>query len=276
MPEPVFSADDVAAVLERAAELQRQGKKQSSEPGLTLTELEEIAKESGIDPSHVREAAFEIAKPQIPTVQKSPGYQQIIVERTVKAPFNSEFVEDVVAELRNRYDSAHSSYSYGGTSYGGSRVEHIGRSVEWIHTDMGGYERRVRLQPRGDQLRIRMSAPGGWSTPPIESGTYAFLLSVLSGFFVGMGTSSWMWAFTVALPVFVVFFPLFNVLINKTRQNRHFRSRETVDWIAEYALSMAKSPQPTFTPSPEVVLPQEDEFGVQDEHTHFHSSRTRT
>lgn len=275
MPEPIFSADEVAALLERAAELQREGKKYSKETGLTLSELETIAKESGIDPSHIREAAFELAQPRRAPVQKSTGMgNQVIIERTVRAELTPELIEDVVSELRTRYDSGYAGTYGDGVTYGASRLEYIGRSVEWIHTDMMGYERRVRLQPRGDQLRIRMSAPNGWSTPQIESAIYstgaALPAGVLGGAVGGLG---WMWALVIAAVAFSISFGFITSRLIKSRQKRQRQTQETVDWIAEYALSMAGTNN---TSAGTISLPAQDEFGVQDEHTHFRSSRTRS
>ncbi|MGD8495074.1 MAG: hypothetical protein PVF05_02720 [Gemmatimonadales bacterium] len=61
LPAPRRYGDrEVAAILERATELQRAEPSAADPEGLTLAELAEIAREAGIDPSLLRRAATEV------------------------------------------------------------------------------------------------------------------------------------------------------------------------------------------------------------------------
>jgi hypothetical protein len=55
-----YDERQVAKILERATELQRQEPARAAGGGLSLGELEEIAIEAGIDPHHLRRAALEL------------------------------------------------------------------------------------------------------------------------------------------------------------------------------------------------------------------------
>src|SRR5262249_44629614 len=56
--ERTYREEEVARILQRAAGLER--KRQLERPALTLAEVEAIARESGIDPSVVRQAARDL------------------------------------------------------------------------------------------------------------------------------------------------------------------------------------------------------------------------
>ena len=67
-----FNEEEVALIIKRAAELQ-QTEQVEQEPGnaMTLSEVEQIAKEAGIDPMLIRRAAQGIDRP-LPTNRPSP------------------------------------------------------------------------------------------------------------------------------------------------------------------------------------------------------------
>lgn len=56
----VYSDREVALVLKRASELEEQRSSEGAGAGLTLAQLEEIAREAGLDPDLVAEAALEL------------------------------------------------------------------------------------------------------------------------------------------------------------------------------------------------------------------------
>jgi ribosomal protein L13E len=69
-PEPRrirrYDESEVARILERATELQRHAPSRTGGRGLTLSELEEVAVEAGIDPAVIRRAALELDTPSTP------------------------------------------------------------------------------------------------------------------------------------------------------------------------------------------------------------------
>jgi len=56
----VYGEQEIGRILKRATELQHQEPSAPSAAGMTLAELEDIAKEAGIDPTYLRRAALEI------------------------------------------------------------------------------------------------------------------------------------------------------------------------------------------------------------------------
>ena len=108
MPDRIYTEQEVAALLERAAELQAQAARRNEHrPGLSLAELEDVAAEAGLDPSLLRQAAGELDEPGRPLLDRSAGTTatHVSVERRVPGTFTPEAWEDVVAELRHRFDT---------------------------------------------------------------------------------------------------------------------------------------------------------------------------
>ena len=148
--------------------------------------METIAADSGIDPVLIRLAAMEMdgrgTASQMLTRDKTATHN--IVERIIPGPLEEEVWEDIVMELRHRYDSD-MGVAMGAPEYGKSRTEQIGRSVEWRHTSMSGIETRVLIRPRGDRLHMRLSQRVGWGSTIAESITYglfiAFIVGTVSG-----------------------------------------------------------------------------------------------
>src|SRR5687767_11432039 len=98
-----YSDDEVALIIQRASELQ-QADAAAREPGsgLSLTELEEVALEAGLDPALVRRAAADVD-----TRQPSDVFSRLLgaptriqVGRTVDGELPAEAFELLVNELR--------------------------------------------------------------------------------------------------------------------------------------------------------------------------------
>ncbi len=98
--EATFDQEAVQRVLARAAELARTAPATAPKKvGLTLAELEAIARESGIDPAHVRAAAGELAVPAPSFGEKLlGGPARIVRERSLPG----EADEARLAELADR------------------------------------------------------------------------------------------------------------------------------------------------------------------------------
>ena len=112
-----YDEKQIRALIERAAELQAQ-ENASDGPGLSLAELEEVARASGIDPKYIRAAAAE--RGRMGTVRSTkPSATHIYAERIVDGELDEDAWGDVVAELRHRYDSS-MGMSMGMPGYGQS------------------------------------------------------------------------------------------------------------------------------------------------------------
>ncbi len=180
MKERVYTEQEIAALIERTAELQaeqeRRGGKRS---GLTLPELQAVAAEAGLDPSLLRQAAAEMDEPRsLLPGRTSKSATHIFTERWVAGPFNPDAWEDIVAELRHQFDTSLAGMM-GMPQYGEGTVEQIGRSMSWKHTSMSGIETRVLVRPRGDKVHVRLSQRVGWGSTIAEGVFYGAILAFL-------------------------------------------------------------------------------------------------
>lgn len=192
MKDRTYSEEEVAALLERTAELQVQtARRQEHRPGLTLEELAAVAGEAGLDPALLRQAAAELDEPGRTLFESSTGTTSthLFVERWVPGPLVPEAWEDVVAELRHQFDTDLGGM-FGMPGYGVGSAEQVGRTVEWKHTSMAGIETRVMIRPRGDGLRIRLSQRVGLGSSLAEAFIYGTILAFFSALIVGAFASS--------------------------------------------------------------------------------------
>lgn len=239
MPERTYSEQEVQDLLERAAELQMQaarGKEDS--PGLTLTELEHIAEEAGLDPGLVRRAASELDDPTHDHVDSSTGTTatHVYVERWIPGSLMPEAWEDIVVELRHRYDSDLGSMM-GMPDYGIGKSEQIGRSAEWRHTSMAGISTRLMVRERGGGVRIRLNRRVGLASEMAE----AFMYGTLFSFFIGLfsaGLAGSLSAGVIGLLLaMMVIVPVFLFADRKWRRKQHRDLENLADWVAELVAS---------------------------------------
>jgi hypothetical protein len=106
----LYDEKEVARILERATELQSEGPAGApgSRSGMSLEELESIAKEVGIDPAHLKRAARELDT-------RTPGDEvatdllggplSLVLERTVAGEMDDSAFEQLVVEIQRHTDS---------------------------------------------------------------------------------------------------------------------------------------------------------------------------
>jgi hypothetical protein len=151
--ERKFNDEEVALIIKRAAELQ-QTEQASEEPGnaLSLSEVEEIAKEAGIDPRLIRRAAQGLERPS-ETSRPSPWIgapTRIVFERVVDGEIPVEEFESLVNEIRRTFgDNGMPSV--------------LGRTLAWTSTQTGG-----RRHSRGRQVDVSVTSRGGVTTIRVE------------------------------------------------------------------------------------------------------------
>ncbi|NNE47941.1 MAG: hypothetical protein HKN37_14920 [Rhodothermales bacterium] len=140
----VYTESEFSAVLKRAAELQRiEGVDDS--PGLYLEELQEIAVDVGIDPDHVKRAAFELdeAEPEKGDYWLG-GPTDIDLEWIVEGEMSDEKWEDALGEIRRAFSAE-------------GEIRREGRTRDWVHRDQMGGRVHVSMSPARNQTRIRIS-----------------------------------------------------------------------------------------------------------------------
>lgn len=139
-----YSEEEISAILKRAAELQHaRGPIDSS--GLSLTELEHVAAEAGIDPAYVKTAALELD-------ERSPdkpfhwlgAATTVDLERIVEGELTEATWEEAVGEIRRVFGAA-------------GETGQTGRTREWTRRDSVGGRVSVTLSPQGKQTLIRIS-----------------------------------------------------------------------------------------------------------------------
>lgn len=140
-----YTDREVALVIKRAAELQEQQSEQTdrSSSGLSLGELEQVARESGLDPSLVRRAAQDLDIHREP-VHKSRflGAPSVVtVERTVDGELPPGEYEGIVEELRRTFND-------------NGYVSTLGRSLAWSSSP-NGYGRHHSQQQVNVTVNVR-------------------------------------------------------------------------------------------------------------------------
>ncbi|MEP6857850.1 MAG: hypothetical protein ABI994_05650 [Gemmatimonadales bacterium] len=169
-PERRFNEEEVALIIKRAAELQ-QTEQTNNDPGnaLSLTEVEQIAGEAGIDPRLIRRAAVGLDKPTEIT-RPSPWLgspTRLVFERVVDGEISTEEFEPLIAEIRR--------------TFGDNGLPSVlGRSLAWS-SRMGG-----RRRSSGRNIDVSVVTRGGLTTIRAEE-ELGNLAGALFGGIVGGG-----------------------------------------------------------------------------------------
>jgi len=104
-----YTAGDIRTILQRAARRQSQASKamDSVSSSLTLSDIERAAREAGIEPRHVREAAADLESPDDDSVVRT--------SRSLSFPPSDEIWRAIVDELRDAYQTPGSTGQIGST-----------------------------------------------------------------------------------------------------------------------------------------------------------------
>jgi len=186
-PRRRFDDDEVALILRRATEMQASAAS-PGEVGMTLADLEEIAREAGLDPALVRRAAAEVqsgaAQPPLHGGSRFLGAPtRLRHERIVDGELAAEDYEAVVEEIRRTFGDV-------------GMVSVLGRTLSWRTTpSMQRHGRRgrdvsVTIATRGGKTGIRVEE----TTTNVAGGLFGGLMGGLGGggggaaIGIGMGT----------------------------------------------------------------------------------------
>lgn len=147
-----FNDEEVALIIKRAAELQ-QTQQEESEPStaLTLIEVEEIAREAGIDPKLIRQAAHGLDRPS-QTSRPSPWLgapTSLVFERVIDGEIPIEEYEPLINEIRR--------------TLGDNGVPSVlGRTLAWTSSNQGGRRRNGRM------VNVSVASRSGATTIRVE------------------------------------------------------------------------------------------------------------
>jgi hypothetical protein len=214
MPNQLYTEEEIAELLRRAAELQAaSGRMHGSGTGLTLDELATIAADSGLDPEFVRTAAAELKAGVRPrALPTRTSTREIVVERMVPHTASPDAIEDIIAQLRHQFELGSTvDYSqWGMGSYGKGQIQTVGRSTEWQFVNpWWGTQTRVLIQPRDEATRIRITRSNSYSGAASSwHPMYALFFAAGPGLLAGLGAGSLWMGFVVALLSLAVVVPL--------------------------------------------------------------------
>lgn len=170
MPEPpsdhIYSEEEIGRILKRAADLQG---KSSDRPtlGLTLPELQQLARESDIDPSFIEAAALEMAGG---STDDEAGFfggpLALTIRRRIRGHVSEDAFNRMVSEARRRFKKS------GATSA-------VGSTREWTTETQRDQSASFSLRERDGHTEIEIF----WSESdilPIPFIMIPFMLTILS------------------------------------------------------------------------------------------------
>jgi hypothetical protein len=165
MANRIFSEEEVQKLIKRAAELEAERSvagRSSSENGLTIRELKDIASNAGLDPQLIEQAASEMDSTSSDLKESvRVNRDEIVTEVWLDRKPDRETMELLVTELNHIYgttDELNWWNNLWGTHEGKAKVKRSTNTIEWNYaTESGIYFTHVLLQQRGERFRIRVS-----------------------------------------------------------------------------------------------------------------------
>jgi len=168
MPDRRYDEKEVGAILRRAAEIQSGLTPEVGVEGMTMTDLQKVAGEVGIEPGVIERAAREVVAGNGDSEDKiNPN--SFLLERTVDGLISEEAWDDIVTRLRRHVGRP-----------GQSTVQ--GSTHEWI----GGWDTgtlTLSATTRNGKTRFKLmgDTTGGsvlaWTIGP----TFGFVLTLMTG-----------------------------------------------------------------------------------------------
>lgn len=180
-PSRRFNEKEVAQIIKRASELQQEESPIESSTGMSLVELEQVAREAGLDPALVRRAATDL---DTRVTDKRPSAflgapTALMLERTIDGEVAVDEYEALVLEIQRELGGVGSASTFG-------------RSLQWT---MRGTDRRrvssrtvqVTVTPRHGRTTIRIEEPLGQFAGGLFGGLMGGLGGGTSGIAFGIG-----------------------------------------------------------------------------------------
>jgi hypothetical protein len=181
LPSRRFNEKEVAHIIKRASELQQDEAPAESSAGMSLAELEQVAREAGLDPALVRRAATDLDTRV--SDQRPSGFigapTSLRLERTIDGEVSPEEYESIVLEIQRELGGVGSASTFG-------------RSLQWT---MNSVDRRrvstrtvqVTVTPRNGRTTIRIEEPLGQLAGGLFGGLMGGIGGGLSGVSMGIG-----------------------------------------------------------------------------------------
>jgi hypothetical protein len=167
-----FDDEEVSVILKRAAEMQEA--QSGTSAGMTLADLEEVAREAGLDPALVRRAAADLELTGGRGVEPArAGFlgapTRLRYERVVDGELAADDYEAVVDEIRRTLDDM-------------GLVSTLGRTLAWRTTPGSG-----RRQARVREVSVTVVARGGKTGIRVEEAATSLAGGLFGGLMGGLG-----------------------------------------------------------------------------------------
>jgi hypothetical protein len=169
-PNRRFNEKEVALIIKRASELQQNEATPESITGMSLAELEQVAREAGLDPELVRRAASDLdTRVTDQTPNRFLGAPTVLrLERTIDGEVPTDEYEQLVLEIQGRLGEVGSAST-------------IGRSLQW--TVQSAARRRASTRT----VQVTISPRNGRTTIRIEERLGGLAGGVFGGLMGGVG-----------------------------------------------------------------------------------------
>jgi hypothetical protein len=170
-----FNEKEVALIIKRASELQQNETTAESTTGMSLAELEQVAREAGLDPALVRRAAEDLdTRVTDQTPSRFLGAPTALrLERTIDGEVPADEYEAMVLEMQRLLGGVGTASTLGRTLQfsltGATRQHASGRAVQ------------VTVAPRNGRTTIRIEEPLG----PLAGGLFGGLMGGMGGGLMG-------------------------------------------------------------------------------------------
>lgn len=237
-----YSEKEIAALLQRTAQLQAENAEgqDGAREGLSLTELEAVARDAGLDPQFLHQAALELSHSGGRTLGKNRTRTHVRVDRVLPAELSEEEWEDVIFALRRRFESE--SLDMGGLgTMGKGKVEQIGRSREWRHTSYSGVQTSVLFRPQEGGTRMEISQRVGISSTKVESWAYGLPFALFFAAITGAIAKSVLIGSAAVIGWTAFLVPLVYYLDSRWREKKHDALVELADELQQIVIRDERS-----------------------------------
>lgn len=255
----IYSEEEVAQLIRRAVELEatRSVSRESSKiSGLTISELEQVAAEAGIDPELIQRAANEFNEQAGEhTIRSSNNTKikqdEIVCEHWIDANPDNKVLDDLVTELNHRYGTSHEDVSWWNKLWddyaGKAKIRRTPTTLEWQYMDEWQYyTTRVLLQKRGEKLRIRVSKRQKWGMNwGAEGYNYWLLIPLLAvlspiGGVLSFTTIGFAWPGIISgILTSVLILPLINYFQTRSLNKHKSEVTDTANDLATLTLQLS-------------------------------------
>jgi hypothetical protein len=245
LPSRRYNEKEVADIIRRASELQQLETTSESSTGLSLAELEQVAREAGLDPALVRRAATDLDT-RVSDEQPSAflgAPTALHLERTIDGEIPAEEYEPMVIEMQSRLGMVGSATT-------------LGRSLQWTVQSADRHRAATRtvqitVTPRNGRTTIRIEERLGGLAGALFGGLMGGLGGGSGGIAAGIGLGALHSGFAFAGiwgGVIAASYALARTIYGRLGRRRGERLQELMGQLAEHVSATALRAPPLGAP----------------------------